>query len=85
VVEVVVEVGVKRVDGVEEEEEEREAIRKTQEVGVEVVHVELGHVDQAGPVVAEVVQVGHEVKDFFSMLPSNRKHLLLPVVWKFGL
>jgi hypothetical protein len=29
VVEVVVEVGVKRVDGVEEEEEEREAIRKT--------------------------------------------------------
>jgi hypothetical protein len=54
VVEVVVEVGVKRVDGVEEEEEEREAIRKTQEVGVEVVHVELGHVDQAGPVVAEV-------------------------------
>jgi hypothetical protein len=68
------------VDGVEEEEEEREAIRKTQEVGVEVVHVELGHVDQAGPVVAEVVQVGDEVKDFFSMLPSNRKHLLLPVV-----
>jgi len=28
----------------------------------------------------QVVQVGDEVKDFFSMLPSNRKHLLLPVV-----
>jgi hypothetical protein len=54
VVEAVVEVGVKRVVEVEGEEEEGVAIRKTQEVGVEVVHVELGHVDQAGLVVAEV-------------------------------
>jgi len=79
VVEAVVEVGVKRVVEVEGEEEEGVAIRKTQEVGVEVVHVELGHVDQAGLVVAELVQVGHEVKDLLSILPSNWKHPLLPV------
>jgi hypothetical protein len=41
--------------------------------------VELGHVDQAGLVVAELVQVGDEVKDLLSNQPSNWKHPLLPV------
>jgi hypothetical protein len=64
VVEAVVEVGAKRVVEVEGEEEEGVAIRKTQEVGVEVVHVELGHVDQAGLVVAEVRHTGLCVVSF---------------------